>query len=101
MIAIILILVVRIFEFVLFIKKVDQVCNAYDWKYVENPHNIKYIRDLLTDSDYYVKHDWSAYNFMVMRGPSLWKIFFSLTILNIENIYGKESIERLREYEVI
>lgn len=99
MVAIILILIlVRVIETYLFIKKVSKVCHQYDWKQVNNDDML--ILEI-KEKDYYLTSNWSAYNFMFLKGPSPIAMFFSFKILKIENQYNNEVVDKLKKYEVI
>lgn len=99
MVAIILILIlVRVLETYLFIKKVSKVCHQYDWKQVNNDDML--ILEI-KEKDYYLTSNWSAYNFMFLKGPSPIAMFFSFKILKIENQYNNEVVDKLKKYEVI
>jgi hypothetical protein len=50
---------------------------------------------------YYLTNEWSAYNFLYLKGPSPKSMFLSFKRLTIESQYNKEVIDRLKEYEVI
>jgi hypothetical protein len=93
-------LVTRIIEFYLFMKKLNKICHKYDWKYVnKNPMGlVAIIKDRKT---YYLTSEWSAYNFLYLKGPSPKNMFLSFKRLTIESQYNKEVIDRLKEYEVI
>ena len=99
MVAIFLILIlVRVLETYLFIKKVSKVCHQYDWKQVNNDDML--ILEI-KEKDYYLTSNWSAYNFMFLNGPSPMSMFFSFKILTIENQYNKEVVDKLIKNEVI
>lgn len=99
MVAIFLILIlVRVLETYLFIKKVSKVCHQYDWKQVNNDDML--ILEI-REKDYYLTSNWSAYNFMFLNGPSPMSMFFSFKILTIENQYNKEVVDKLIKNEVI
>lgn len=99
MVAIFLILIlVRVLETYLFIKKVSKVCHQYDWKQVNNDDML--ILEI-KEKDYYLTSNWSAYNFMFLKGPSPIAMFFSFKILTIENQYNNEVVDKLKKYEVI
>lgn len=94
-----LVLLTRFVETLLFIKRVSKVCHKYDWKVVED--NDLLLLEILKGDDYYVTNEWSAYNFLYLKGPSPLNIFLSLKPMTIENIYNKEAVNRLKEYEII
>lgn len=91
-------IVVRGVEFYFFMKKVSKVCHQYDWKQVNNDDML--ILEI-KEKDYYLTSNWSAYNFMFLKGPSPLSMFFSFKILTIENQYNNEVVEKLRKNEVI
>lgn len=96
----VLVLITRGIEFYFFMKKVSKTCHAYDFKLVTK--NPKYLIDVLKDKkSYYVNSEWSAYNFMYLKGPSPKKMFFSFKPLTIESQYNKYAVNRLKEYEII
>lgn len=89
---------IRITECYLFVKKVSKVCNEYDWKHVET--NELLLLEMLGDENYYTTSEWSAYNFLYMKGPNPLTLFFSLKPITIEAQYNKEAIEKLNKYEI-
>lgn len=92
-------LITRTIEFWAFLRKVNAVCNDYNWQHIErNPTT--FIEAMETD-DYKFHCNWSAYKFMFLAGPHPVKIFFTLKRLTLENIYGKDNVAKLKEYEVI
>jgi hypothetical protein len=95
-----LILIVRYIEFSIFMKKVSKICNKYDWKHI-NKNPLCLLDKMKNENGYYLTSEWSAYNFLFLKGPSPKDMFFSFKSLTIENQYDKESIERLKEYEII
>lgn len=93
-------LVTRIIEFVLFMKKLSKICHKYDWKYV-NKHPMCLLDIMKNRKGYYMTSDWSAYNFLYLKGPSPKSMFLSFKKLTIENQYNKKTVDRLKEYEII
>jgi len=93
-------LVTRIIEFVLFMKKLSKICHKYDWKYV-NKHPMCLLDIMKNRKGYYMTNDWSAYNFLYLKGPSPKSMFLSFKKLTIENQYNKQTVDRLKEYEII
>jgi hypothetical protein len=96
-----LLLIARGIEFYMFMDRVNKICRSYDWKYVEEPDNVMLVADILQDEDYFMKNEWSAYNFLFLRGPHPIKIFFHGDILRIESIYNERVIQKLKKYELI
>ena len=95
----ILILVgLRFVECYVFLKKVSKACHKYDWKYV-NSHDILLL-EMLEDK-YYLTSEWSAYNFLYLKGPNPLSLFFSCKPFTIEDQYNEYAVKRLVEYEVI
>jgi hypothetical protein len=93
-------LVTRIIEFRLFMKKLSKVCHKYDWKYV-NKHPMCLLDMIKDKKNYYVNSEWSAYNFLFLKGPNPRSMFLSFKRLTIESQYNKKVVDRLKEYEVI
>ena len=93
-------LVTRIIEFVLFMKKLSKICHKYDWKYV-NKHPMCLLDMIKDKKNYYVNSEWSAYNFLFLKGPSPKSMLLSFKKLTIENQYNKQTVDRLKEYEII
>jgi hypothetical protein len=94
-----LVLVVRYIEFSIFMKKVSKVCNKYDWKYInENPECL--IDKMKDENGYYLTSEWSAYNFLFLKGPSPKQMYLSFKPLTLENVYDKEAIDKLKKYEI-
>lgn len=93
----ILVILLRVVQVYLFIKQVSRECDIYDWMSVdENPLRLI---EILEDA-YYVTAEWSAYNFLFLKGPSPLSMFFSFKRLTIENIYSKEVVARLNGNEI-
>lgn len=82
-----------------FIKKVSKLCSSYDWGFI-NDNNDELLLELYKD-EYYIDCEWSAYNFLYLSGPNPITIFFSLKSLKISNIYSKETLDKIRNYENI
>jgi len=94
-----LVLVVRYIEFSIFMKKVSKICNKYDWKYInENPECL--VDKMENENGYYLTSEWSAYNFLFLKGPSPKQMFLSFKLLTIEKQYNKEAIDKLKKYEI-
>ena len=92
-------LVVRYIEFSIFMKKVSKICNKYDWKYInENPECL--IDKMKDENGYYLTSEWSAYNFLFLKGPSPKQMYLSFKPLTLENVYDKEAIDKLKKYEI-
>jgi len=99
-IILIVLLIVRILHVYFFYRRVSKICNKYDWKYIDEFGDP--LLDVLEDEDkYYLKAEWSAYNFLFLKGPSPLSVFFSLKPLTIESQYSLEAVDRLRKYELI
>ena len=95
-----LVLIVRYIEFTIFMKKVSKVCNKYDWKHI-NKNPLCLIEKMKNENDYYLTSEWSAYNFLFLKGPSPKKMFLSFKPLTIEKQYNEQVINKLKEYEII
>lgn len=95
---IIAIIGVRALECYLFIRKVSKACHKYDWKHVNN--NDLLLLEILEDK-YYLKREWSAYNFLFLKGPNPLKLFFSTKRLTIEKQYDVDAVKKLKQYEII
>jgi hypothetical protein len=50
---------------------------------------------------YYLNNEWSAYNFLFLKGPSPITLFFSLKPMKIEKQYNEEAVKKLKKYEII
>jgi hypothetical protein len=99
MLLVILLLVVvvtRLFQVYYFIKHISKICHMYDWMYVDD--NVKCLFEIMQEK-YYLKSEWSAYNFLYLKGPSFTSMFFSTKPLTIEKQYSKEAISKINEYE--
>ena len=89
--------VIRALEVYLFIKKVSKLCNKHDWSCVEEDNEL--MVDMMENDQYYVNKEWSAYNFLFLKGPSAKEMFLSLKPLTLEKQYNKDVVERLLKYE--
>lgn len=93
------IIVVRAIDLYFFLKRVSSTCYKYDWKHID--HNGELLIEMLTDEDYTITREWSAYNFLLYKRPSPLEMYFSFKSFRIEAQYNKEVVERLRQYETI
>ena len=95
-----ILLVIRGFELNYFLKRVSRVCERYDWKYIDEfGHPLV---DVLKDeNNYFVKCEWSAYNFLFMKGPNPLLMYFSLKPLRIEEQYNETAIKKLEKYGLV
>ena len=50
----------------------------------------------IIDDDYWLTSQWSAYNFMYLKGPNPWRIYFSFKKLELENFYNEEVIQAVK-----
>ena len=91
-------LLARYFEVKIFLRKVSKICNKYDWKYInENP--LCLLDKMKNENGYYLTSEWSAYNFLFLKGPSPKQMYLSFKPLTLENVYDKEVLEKLKKYE--
>jgi hypothetical protein len=90
--------IIRCLELYCFLSKVETVFREYDRNYINAHEDLvpEYIKD-----KYYFTAEWSAFYFAFRKGPSIFKMFFKLNLLTFENIYSKETINRLKEYATI
>jgi len=95
---IIALIVTRIVECYLFIKKVSKLCHEYDWNFVDA--NVSHLTEIIKD-DYHKRNFWSAYHFFYLKGPSPLRMFFSIKKMTIEKQYDKTVIERIKKYAII
>lgn len=92
-------ILVRYFEVKLFLRKVSKLCNKYDWKYI-NEHPECLLDKMKNEDGYFLTSEWSAYNFLFLKGPSPKQMYLSFKPLTLENVYNKEALEKLNKYEV-
>jgi hypothetical protein len=84
----------RIFQLQKFLKNISRVCHMYDWKCVdENPE--EYLLEIINEK-YYVGNEWSAYNFLFLKGPSPLQMYFSFKPFELDNFYKKNDIEKIK-----
>lgn len=95
-----LFLIVRVLHVYFFIKKISKICYAYDWKYIDE-HGDPLLDVLADEKGYHLTAEWSAYNFLFLKGPSPFSFFFSLKPLTIKSQYSPEAVEKLKKYELI
>ncbi|MDG0973362.1 MAG: hypothetical protein P8O07_04315 [Crocinitomicaceae bacterium] len=85
--------VIRFIQMKKFLKNISTICYMYDWKIVdEEPEKLLEI----LKENYYVKAEWSAYNFLFLQGPSPYSIFFSFKVLDIYNFYEKSIVDKVK-----
>jgi len=97
-ILLVILIIIRVIECYLFMKKVSKACRAYDMKHIEN--NELLLLEMLEREDYYITSDWSAYNFLYLKGPNPLCLFFSVKPITIEAQYNKKVVEKLNTYEI-
>ena len=85
--------IVRIIQFKRFKKDLSILCHMYDWEVLEKDPE-KFI-DILLEGNY-SKAEWSAYNFLLLKGPTPWKIFISFKEFDIYNFYNKELVDKVK-----
>jgi hypothetical protein len=52
------------------------------------------------ENGYYLTSEWSAYNFLFLKGPSPKQMFLSFKPLTIEYQYNKEAVDKIKKYEI-
>lgn len=98
LILLIVLIGIRSIECFLFIKKVSRVCQDYDMKHIET--NELLLLEMLERKDYYTTSNWSAFNFLYLKGPNPLYMFFSFKPLTIKAQYTKKVVEKLMKYEI-
>jgi len=86
--------VVRLFQLIIFVKNISKICHIYDWKCVDEDPEV-HLLEILKEG-YYEKCEWSAYNFMFLKGPSPIKMYFSFKPFGLEYFYEEEIINKVR-----
>lgn len=80
------------------------MCYKYDWKYIDEQTDIDgglLLLEVVKDKEYFRIHEWSAYNFLYLNGPSPFSIFISCKFLKLESIYSIEKLEKFKKYGLI
>jgi len=77
-----------------FMKNITKVCHLYDWKHVDENGDL--LLEIIEDN-YWLTSKWSAYNFMYLKGPNPWRIFFSFKKLKLENFYEQSVIQTVKQ----
>lgn len=90
---IIISLLIRLIQFRRFLKNITKVCHIYDWKVVDENGDL--LLEIL-EENYWLKAEWSAYNFMYLKGPKPIKMFFSFKTLELKNFYDEAIIEKVK-----
>jgi hypothetical protein len=85
---------IRLFQLLKFIKNISIVCHIYDWKCVDEDPESKLFE--IAEEDYFLKSEWSAYNFMFLKGPSPIKMYFSFKPFGLEYFYDNEIINKIK-----
>jgi hypothetical protein len=86
--------IIRLVLLLKFLKNISIICHMYDWKCVdENPES--YMLEILKE-EYYMENEWSAYNFMFLKGPSPLYMYFSFKPIDLESFYSQEVIEKVK-----
>lgn len=86
-------LLIRAIKFAKFMDNITKVCHIYDWKHVDENGDL--LLEIIKD-EYWLKAEWSAYNFMYLKGPSPLKMFFSFKSLELKNFYDDEIVEKVK-----
>ena len=87
-------LLIRVIKFAKFMNNITKVCHIYDWKHVDENGNL--LPEII-EHNYWIKSEWSAYNFLYLKGPSPWRIFFSFKALELKNFYDAKIVEKVKE----
>ena len=90
---------IRAIETYFFIKKVSKLCFEYDWKVINDNPELLLVK--MADKNYHLTSKWSAYNFLYLNGPSPIFMFLSFKRMTIENLYNKEAVNRIKQYEIV
>ena len=85
---------IRAVKFRKFMKNITRVCDLYDWKHVDDNGDL--LLEIIEDN-YWLTSKWSAYNFMYLKGPNPWRIFFSFKKLKLENFYDPAIISFVKQ----
>lgn len=88
---------IRAIDFYLFMKRVSKACQKYDWKAIDENPELLLVK--ISNEDYHLTSEWSAYNFVVMKGPSPLSMFLNFKPLRIETQYNEDVINRLNGLE--
>ena len=96
LIGVILLISVRALEFYKFVKEINKVCKAHDWKHVDE--NSSLVLEIIK-KDYHLTNKWSALNFLFLQGPSPLSMFLSLKPLTLEKQYNEEILNKVKRYE--
>jgi hypothetical protein len=93
--------VVRYIEWKLFLKKLSKLCHDYDKKVVRKNGTVDYIYLVyFRDKNYFVYSEWSAWYFLYHKGgPDIYTMFFLPKRLTFDNIYDKQLLDRIYNYE--
>jgi hypothetical protein len=85
---------IRLFQLLKFISNISKVCHIYDWKCVDEDPETRLLEIL--EEGYYEKCEWSAYNFMFLKGPSPLTMYFSFKPLGLEYFYEDDIINKVK-----
>jgi hypothetical protein len=104
----VILLVLRTVEFYLFYKKIAKTIVDYDWKVIDDIFEDDFTKlfDIISKNDVSwevndldERPDWSGVT--LFKSPKPLKVFFTLKRLTIKNIYPPETIEKLKQYNII
>ena len=85
--------IIRFIQMKKFLKNLSVICHMYDWKIVdEDPEKLLEI----LKENYYMDAEWSAYNFLFLKGPSPFSMYFSFKVVDIYNFYEKEIVDKVK-----
>jgi hypothetical protein len=85
---------IRAVKFRKFLKSITKVCHIYDWKCVDENGDL--LLEIIED-EYWKEAEWSAYNFLYLKGPSPFKMFFSFKALELKSFYEEKIIEKVKK----
>lgn len=85
---------IRVVKFRKFLKSITKVCHIYDWKCVDENGDL--LLEIIED-EYWKEAEWSAYNFLYLKGPSPFKMFFSFKALELKSFYEEKIIEKVKK----
>ena len=86
-------LLIRAIKFAKFMNNLTKICHIYDWRCVDENGDL--LLEIIVP-EYYLRAEWSAYNFMYLKGPSPLKMFFSFKSLELRNFYDDEIVDKVK-----
>lgn len=92
-----ILITVRFLEFMVFMKKINSLCNDFNWKLMDFRPSYFVEAYKYNGDDYRFHFDWSSHKFLFLKGLSPIKMYFQPKILIPENFYPIKKLDFMEQ----